>query len=712
MNEQDKQAYLEKYAEAKKKGVPFFPDIIFKDAVISLIVFIVLVGLAYFIGAPLEKQANPADTSYTPRPEWYFLFLFQLLKYFPGDLEVIGVIILPTLAILLLFALPFLDRSRRRYPFARPVVIAGTSLIVAGIVVLTFFAIQETPPPAEATGGDQTAALYAENCAPCHGPSISVPADTNLHDVIAQGKHEGMPAWSGDLTSNEIDALAGFILSPGGSQLFTDNCSQCHKVSELVAGNPLEIKNALTQGSDYPPHADVDVPAWNETLSQEERTALLNFLIAPDGQRLFAINCSPCHGRSVAFSGEESDLRQIISNGGMHLSMPPWQEKLSQSELDTLARYVVKPSDSPEAIPLFNQYCAPCHGRVVPNAKDVEEAKQIIATGGGHETMPVWGNILTQEQIDALVQFTLQAARGTSVEIGQDLFSTNCSPCHGALGEGGLNPARPGDIIAPISSAEYLKTRDDFTLRSIISQGQPELGMSPFGTANGGPLDDEQIDALIAYLRSWEQNPPVENPPEIAVSPLSLNGADIYQEICAQCHGPNGEGSLGPALNDPTFQDKNTDEQIFDTIKYGHASTAMIGWGEVLNTDQIQQLVEYIRQLRKEPGTVEPPQTPTTTASSTPSATPTFTADIQPILQAKCVPCHGNMGGWDASSYDTVMNSGDNAPVIIPGDSENSLLAHKILGTQTTGLVMPPSGKLPLDEIQLILDWIDAGAPR
>ena len=151
MNEQDKQAYLEKYAEAKKKGVPFFPDIIFKDAVISLIVFIVLVGLAYFIGAPLEKQANPADTSYTPRPEWYFLFLFQLLKYFPGDLEVIGVIILPTLAILLLFALPFLDRSRRRYPFARPVVIAGTSLIVAGIVVLTVFAIQETPPPAEAT---------------------------------------------------------------------------------------------------------------------------------------------------------------------------------------------------------------------------------------------------------------------------------------------------------------------------------------------------------------------------------------------------------------------------------------------------------------------------------------------------------------------------------------------------------------------------------
>jgi len=708
MNEQEKRAYLEKYNQAKKKGVPFFPDIIFKDAVVSLLVFIALVALAYFIGAPLEKQANPADTTYTPRPEWYFLFLFQLLKYFPGNLEVIGVIIIPTISILLLLVLPFLDRSPRRYPFSRPLVIGWTAFLMTGFIVLTVLAVRETPPPVEATGGDQTAALYAQNCAPCHGPSITVPEGTNLHNVIAQGKHEGMPAWSGDLTTNDIDALAGFILSPGGSKLFTDNCSQCHNVSELVAGNPLEIKNALSQGTEYPPHVGVEVAAYNETLSQAERTTLLNFLIAPDGQRLFTINCSPCHGRSVAFAGEESELRQIITNGGMHLSMPPWREKLSESELDTLAKYVVKPSDSPEAIPLFNQYCSTCHGRIVPPARDVEQAKQIIATGGSHETMPVWGNILTQEQIDALVQFTLEAARGTSLEIGQDLFTTNCSPCHGALGEGGVNPARPGDIIAPISSAEYLKTRDDFTIRSIISQGQPELGMSPFGTAYGGPLDDDQIDALITYLRSWEQNPPVENPPEIAVSPLSLNGAEIYNEICAQCHGPNGEGTLGPALNSPSFQDSNTDEQIFDTIKYGHESTAMIGWGEVLNTDQIQQLVEYVRQLRKEPGTEGPTPTPATTTS----APPGFATDIQPIFDAKCVPCHGSLGGWDASSYESVLDSGDNAPVIVPGDSQNSLLAQKILGTQTMGTIMPPSGKLPQDEIQLILDWIDAGAPR
>jgi len=120
MNENEKQKYLEEYAEEKKKGVPFFPDIIFKDTVIAFIVFILLIVLAYFIGAPLEARANPADATYTPRPEWYFLFLFQLLKYFPGKLEVVGVILIPSLVFIFLFLLPFLDRNTRRHYLDRP----------------------------------------------------------------------------------------------------------------------------------------------------------------------------------------------------------------------------------------------------------------------------------------------------------------------------------------------------------------------------------------------------------------------------------------------------------------------------------------------------------------------------------------------------------------------------------------------------------------
>src|SRR4030065_2379000 len=120
MKEKEKQEYLEQSNQAKEKGLPFYPDILFKDAVVSLLVFIILVALAYFMGTPLEARADPADTSYTPRPEWYFLFLFQLLKYFPGKLEVVGVFVLPILAILALLALPWLGRSPRPHYLCRP----------------------------------------------------------------------------------------------------------------------------------------------------------------------------------------------------------------------------------------------------------------------------------------------------------------------------------------------------------------------------------------------------------------------------------------------------------------------------------------------------------------------------------------------------------------------------------------------------------------
>ncbi len=698
MNAEERRAYDEEYRQDKAKGVPFFPDILFKDAVVSLLVFIVLVALAYFVGAPLEARANPGDTIYTPRPEWYFMFLFQLLKYFPGQLEVIGVFLIPTLVVLLLFALPFLDRSPRRHFLSRPIVTIVVLVAVVGVGGLTIQAARETPPPAGPAEGDAIAALYTANCAPCHGVTIDIPPGTNLHTVIAQGKHEGMPAWSADLTSDQIDALAGFILSPGGSKLFTESCGQCHQAPELVAGDPLKLKNVIEQGPNYPAHQNAGVPNWSETLSQEQRTTLLNFLVAPDGQRLFTTNCSTCHGVAVAFSGSKDELRQIISQGGRHLEMPPWREKLSDTQMDTLAAYVVDPANTPSGKDLFQQNCTGCHGERIPQATDVAKAKEIIASGGAHQTMPVWGNALTSQQLDALVDYTLQAAKGTPLEVGQNLFGRNCASCHGDFGEGGPNPARPGDTIVPISTAEFLKTRDDFTLRSIIAQGQPNFGMSPFGSAYGGPLDDASLDALVAYLRSWEKKPPVELPPEVAIPAAARTGAEVYAAVCTQCHGEQGEGGIGPALSDPKFQSETTDQDIFNTISKGHKSTAMIAWGDVLTSDQIQQLVNFVRQLKQE-------------SSQEPRAAVSFAKDIMPIFQAKCAVCHGSLGGWSAKSYDTAMKSGDNAPVVVAGDSKGSLLAQKILGTQTKGAIMPTGGKLSKDEVQAILDWIDAGAP-
>ena len=700
MNKKEQQEYLEGYNKEKEKGVPFFPDILFKDAVVSLIIFIILVGLAYFIGAPLEPHADPADTTYTPRPEWYFLFLFQLLKYFPGSLEVIGVFIIPSVAVIVLIVLPLIDRSPRRHFLRRPVILGATILSMIGFAFLTIQSNREIPPPLEVVGGDQTAALYTENCAPCHGPSITVPAGVNLHEIIAQSRHEGMPAWSGDLTSDQIDALAGFILSPVGSQLFTDNCGACHDVSELVASNPIKLIDSIQQGEGFTPHTEVDVPVWSETLSQENQARLLNFLVAPDGQRLFATNCAPCHGQSVAFAGGEEELQTLISQGGLHLEMPPWREMLNEFELDLLAKYVTDPANVPTGEAIFQENCSGCHGDRIPIAAGVDQAYQIIAEGGEHETMPVWGEVLTPEHMDALVTYTLAAAEGTSLDVGQQLYSQSCASCHGEFGEGGPNPSHAGDIIFPISTAEYLQTRDDSTLRSIIAQGQPNYGMSPFGSAFGGPLDDDDIDVIVAYIRSWEDNPPVELPPEIEISveTVSLDSRQIYDQLCSQCHGSDGEGGIGPSFEKPQFQATRTDNQLFDAINIGHEATSMISWGDILSAEQIQNLVVLIRNFKSSPITTQP------TLGEI-----SFSADVMPIFEDECVICHGNLGGWDATSYESVITSGNHAPVVIPGDLESSMLARKMVDTQIIGDIMPPGGLLPEDEIQVILDWIEAG---
>ena len=94
---------------AKKK---FYPQQVFKDTVAIFIAFAILFLLAIAVRVPLEQLADPTDTSYIPRPEWYFLFLFQTLKLFEGPLEVVGAVVLPGLAVLALILVPFLDRSR------------------------------------------------------------------------------------------------------------------------------------------------------------------------------------------------------------------------------------------------------------------------------------------------------------------------------------------------------------------------------------------------------------------------------------------------------------------------------------------------------------------------------------------------------------------------------------------------------------------------
>jgi len=176
LDDAQKRAYLEKYQKAKAGGIKFYPDIIYKDLLVSFAIFLLLVGLAIYVGVAAEPPADPNDSAYIPRPEWYFLFLFQMLKYFPGQLEWVGTVVLPGIGVLALLLLPFYDRSPFRHWKKRKLAVSTMSAIVFGMVVLTILAAASTPLQEESgvanTLSEQIIAgqdLYSIHCVECHG---------------------------------------------------------------------------------------------------------------------------------------------------------------------------------------------------------------------------------------------------------------------------------------------------------------------------------------------------------------------------------------------------------------------------------------------------------------------------------------------------------------------------------------------------------------
>ena len=115
----------------------FWPDQVSRDIIVAVLIFLLLVTLSVFKPPPFTGPADPLDTTFTPKPEWNFLFLYQALKFFPGDLEVIGTVGIPTLIILIFISLPFLDRKSKRNPLKRPAMMFGGFIFLALLFTLT-----------------------------------------------------------------------------------------------------------------------------------------------------------------------------------------------------------------------------------------------------------------------------------------------------------------------------------------------------------------------------------------------------------------------------------------------------------------------------------------------------------------------------------------------------------------------------------------------
>ncbi len=139
MNQREKEEYLREYAMLKAKGKPFFPYAVAKDSAMACVVMLVIIALSLVLGAELGPKADPTTTTYVPRPEWYFFFLFELLRVIKPPLLVpIAAMGVPTICMVLLFLLPFYDRSPERRPERRPVATTAGILTILAMAYLTF----------------------------------------------------------------------------------------------------------------------------------------------------------------------------------------------------------------------------------------------------------------------------------------------------------------------------------------------------------------------------------------------------------------------------------------------------------------------------------------------------------------------------------------------------------------------------------------------
>ena len=189
--------------ELKAKTAPFWPNQLFIDVVAMAVTGAGLVWLTYSThGAELFAPADPAS-NFVARPEWYFLFLFQLLKYFEGPLSIIATVIVPGACATFLFALPFLDRAPSRKPRQRMPVLFGVATLMAGVVALTALAMVE--------------------------------------DANNEKFHEGLVQAEKDAERTRELALAGVPPEGGNAvwqndphyaaiELFKEHCSTCHQI--------------------------------------------------------------------------------------------------------------------------------------------------------------------------------------------------------------------------------------------------------------------------------------------------------------------------------------------------------------------------------------------------------------------------------------------------------------------------------------------------
>jgi len=398
MNDETKKQINERYEKELDKGERFWPDTIFKDVIMSLGIFILLLLLASFIGIPAEAKADPSDTSYIPRPEWYFLFLFKFLALYGqlpliGKIEWLATVLVPGIALGILTLIPFIEKNPNRHYSKRILPISIMTIMVVGIVLLTLMSEIHTVSEDGSTllGLLQTIA------------GIIIPTAAYILLFAFKNKTRFM-IWTTSLAAVSMILISGIVLALAPEKTSEETEVATTLPDQIVAGQDL-----------YSIHC-------TECHGDDGSVAIIEGVEGLEGEKI-----TPINSRDVLYTITDSAMIEVIAYGRPNAGMPPYGKtyggELTRGEIDYIVifmRYMWDDRfEAPEIQPLYppladgevpsydvhiqpivKRYCISCHRAGKDNNNYLMTTYEEILTTGDNAA----NNVIAGDENSYLLQ--------------------------------------------------------------------------------------------------------------------------------------------------------------------------------------------------------------------------------------------------------------------------------------------------------------------
>jgi quinol-cytochrome oxidoreductase complex cytochrome b subunit len=397
MNDETKKKINERYERELNRGERFWPDSIFKDLIVSLGIFVVLVLLATFIGVAPEPKADPADTSYLPRPEWYFLFLFKFLALYGqipviGKIEWLATVAIPGIGIGLLTLLPLLDKSPYRYYARRIFALTFMGTVMLDIVLLTVMASLPVAPSAGELSTSTTLQAIGGLWIPAAVLTLLVALYAFKRDIYRESTRRSLPIWIAVTGALGMVAMTVLVSARAATYPRPEEAEVATTlVDQILAGQDLYSLHCVECHGD---DGKVDVITGVEGLEGKEIT--------------------PINSTDVLYTVTDSAMYEVIAYGRPNAGMTPFGKayggELSRSEIDQITifmRYMWDdrfelpaeamkplfpaladgevPSYDVHIQPIVKRYCISCHRAGKENNDFLMTTYDEILTTGEHK---------------------------------------------------------------------------------------------------------------------------------------------------------------------------------------------------------------------------------------------------------------------------------------------------------------------------------------